>query len=111
MDFPPGILTTSAAEKERINFLTSYSDGPIKNKLFKFDFIYKHVSNKSSTNNVRCKGTVPDRRSRILEVVIVRRLVTWVLGILRGEGLGKGLRKGRSVYKQPETRVDGSCHS
>jgi hypothetical protein len=42
---------------------------------------------------------VPDRRCRILEVVIVRRLATWVLGILRGEGLGKGLRKGRSVYK------------
>jgi hypothetical protein len=41
----------------------------------------------------------------------VRRLVTWVLGIWRGEGLGKGLRKGRSVYKQPETEVDGSCHS
>jgi hypothetical protein len=33
---------------------------------------------------------VPDRRSRILEVVIVRGLVTWVLGIWRGEGLGKG---------------------
>ncbi len=41
----------------------------------------------------------------------MRRLVTWVLGIWRGEGLGKGLRKGRSVYKQPETKVDGSCHS
>jgi hypothetical protein len=56
-------------------------------------------------------GLVPDKRSRILEVVIVRHLVTWVLGIWRGEGLGKGLRKGRSVYKQPETKVDGSCHS
>jgi hypothetical protein len=55
--------------------------------------------------------TVPDRRSRILEVVIVRCLVIWVLGIRRGEGVGKGLRKGRSVYKQPETKVDGSCHS
>jgi hypothetical protein len=54
---------------------------------------------------------VPDRRRQILEVVIVRRLITWVLGIWRGEGLGKGLRKGRSVYKQPETKVDGSCHS
>ncbi len=41
----------------------------------------------------------------------MRCLVTWVLGIWRGEGLGKGLRKGRSVYKQPETEVDGSCHS
>jgi hypothetical protein len=54
---------------------------------------------------------VPDRRCRILKVVLVRRWVTWVLGIWRGEGLGKGLRKGRSVYKQPETEVDGSCHS
>jgi hypothetical protein len=34
--------------------------------------------------------SVPDKRSRILEVVIVRRLTTWVLGIWRGEGLGKG---------------------
>jgi hypothetical protein len=36
---------------------------------------------------------VPDRRSRILEVVIVRRLVTWVLGIGGGrevERVGKG---------------------
>jgi hypothetical protein len=32
---------------------------------------------------------VPDKRSQILEVVIVRRLITWVLGIWRGEGLGK----------------------
>jgi hypothetical protein len=30
--------------------------------------------------------TVPDRRSRILEVVIVRHLITWVLGIWRREG-------------------------
>jgi hypothetical protein len=33
---------------------------------------------------------VPDKRIRILEVVLVRRLVTWVLGIWRGKGLGKG---------------------
>jgi hypothetical protein len=57
------------------------------------------------------KPVVPDKRSRILEVVIVRRLIIWVLGIWREEGVGKGLRKGRSVYKQPETKVDGSCHS
>jgi hypothetical protein len=61
---------------------------------------------------VRVITIVPDRRCQSLEVVIVSRLVTWVLGIWRGEGLGKGLRKGRSVYKQPpETEVDGSCHS
>jgi hypothetical protein len=54
--------------------------------------------------------SVPDKRSRILEVVIVRGLVIWALGIWRGEGVGKG-EKGGSVYKQPETKVDGSCHS
>jgi hypothetical protein len=55
---------------------------------------------------------VPDKRRQILlKVVLVRHWVTWVLGIWRGEGLGKGLGKGRSVYKQPETEVDGSCHS
>jgi hypothetical protein len=55
---------------------------------------------------------VPDRRRRILpEVVLVRRWVIGVLGIWRGEGLGKWLGQGRSVYKQPETEVDGSCHS
>ncbi len=35
----------------------------------------------------------------------------WGSGNLEGEGLGKGLEQGRSVYKQPETKVDGSCHS
>jgi hypothetical protein len=55
---------------------------------------------------------VPDRRRRIIpEVVLERRWVFGVLGIWRGEGLGKGLGQGRSVYKQPETEVDGSCHS
>jgi hypothetical protein len=39
-------------------------------------------------------SSVPDRRSRILEVVIVRRLVTWVLGIWRGEGMGNGWERG-----------------
>jgi hypothetical protein len=53
---------------------------------------------------------VPDKRSRILEVVVVRRLLTWVLGIWSGEGW-EGLRKGSSVYEQPGTKVDGSCHS
>jgi hypothetical protein len=45
------------------------------------------------------------------EVVLVRRWVIGVPGIWRGEGLGKGMGQGRSVYKQPETEVDGSCHS
>jgi hypothetical protein len=32
--------------------------------------------------------SVPDRRCRILKVVLVRRLITWILGIWRGEGWG-----------------------
>ncbi len=35
------------------------------------------------------KMSVPDKRSRILEVVIVRHLLTWVLGIWSGEGMGR----------------------
>ncbi len=55
---------------------------------------------------------VPDRRRRVVpEVVLVRRWAVGVLGIWKGEGLGKGLGQERSVYKQPETEVDGSCHS
>jgi hypothetical protein len=34
-------------------------------------------------------GIVPDKRSRILEVVIARRLATWVLGIWKGKGSGR----------------------
>jgi hypothetical protein len=40
--------------------------------------------------NIKRKIIVPDKRSRILEVVVVRRLLTWVLGIWSGEGMGKG---------------------
>ncbi len=59
-----------------------------------------------------CRVIVPDRRRRVLpEVVFVRHWAIGVLGIWRGEGFGKGLGQGRSVYKQPETEVDGSCHS
>ncbi len=67
-----------------------------------------------ASKNHFCGGdvSVPDRRRRIIsEVVLVRRWVIGVLGIWRGEGLGEGLGQGRSVYKQPETEVDGSCHS
>jgi hypothetical protein len=79
---------------------------------FTLNILYKiQIDYAIQTNTSTLTMLVPDRRSRIHEVVIVRRLITWVLGIWRGEGLGRGLRKGRSVYKQPETKVDGSCHS
>ncbi len=32
---------------------------------------------------------VPDKRSRVHEVVVVRRLLTWILGIWSGEGMGR----------------------
>ncbi len=75
--------------------------------------VYIHTVNTVKTETSKQKiNTVPDRRCRIqLEIVLVRRWVIGVLGIWRGEGLGKGLGQGRSVYKQAETEVDGSCHS
>jgi hypothetical protein len=54
---------------------------------------------------------VPDRRSRSLEVAVVGRINNLGTGNLEWGGNEKGLRKGRSVYEQPGTRVDGSCHS
>jgi hypothetical protein len=55
---------------------------------------------------------VPDKRIRnIPEVVLVRRWVGWGSGNLEGEGWVGGWDKGGSVYKQPETEVDDSCHS
>jgi hypothetical protein len=56
--------------------------------------------------------TVPDKRIRnIPEVVLVRRWVSWGSGNLEGEGWVGGWGRGGSVYKQPETEVDDSCHS
>jgi hypothetical protein len=46
-----------------------------------------------------CFFPVPDKRSRILEVVIVRRIFNLGTENLEGGGNGKGLRKGRSVYE------------
>jgi hypothetical protein len=42
---------------------------------------------------------VPDRRSRDLEVVIVRHAINLGAGNLEWGGNGRGLRKGRSVYE------------
>jgi hypothetical protein len=41
---------------------------------------------------------VPDKRSRILEVVVVRRIFNLGTGDLEWGGNGKGLRKGRSEF-------------
>jgi hypothetical protein len=60
---------------------------------------------------IRCKGVVPDRRRRDNpKVVVARRGVFGVGEVGRGR-VGRGLGQGRSVYKQPGTEVDGSCHS
>jgi hypothetical protein len=59
------------------------------------------------------EGSVADSKSRnIPEVVLVRRWAVGVLGIWRG-GVGwvRGGGQMGSVYKQPETEVDDSCHS
>jgi hypothetical protein len=42
---------------------------------------------------------VPDRRSRDLEVVVVRRLINLGTANLEWGGNGEGLGKGRSVYE------------
>ncbi len=42
---------------------------------------------------------VPDRRSRDLEVVVVRRIINLGSGNLEWGGNEKVLRKGRSVYE------------
>ncbi len=58
------------------------------------------------------EGSVPDSKSRyIAEVVFVRRWAVGALGIWKGwDSWVKGGEMG-SVYKQPETEVDDSCHS
>jgi hypothetical protein len=54
---------------------------------------------------------VPDRRSRSLEVVVIRRINNLGTGNLEWGGSRGNQGRGRSVYKQPGTRVDGSCHN
>jgi hypothetical protein len=51
-----------------------------------------------SQKNNTLKGNVSDKRSRILEVVVVRRIFNLGTGNLERGGSGKALRKGRSVY-------------
>ncbi len=46
-------------------------------------------------------------RSRDHDVVVVRRTINLGTGNLEWGGNGEGLRKGRSVYEKPETKVDG----
>jgi hypothetical protein len=47
------------------------------------------MKNKGSNSIYVPTVTVPDKRSRILEVVVVRRLLTWVLGIGVGREWGR----------------------
>jgi hypothetical protein len=53
---------------------------------------------------------VPDLGSQDRDVILVRRRAWWGNpnggGNLEGGGMGRGLRKGRSVYEQPGTKVD-----
>jgi hypothetical protein len=44
-------------------------------------------------------GGVPDKKSRDLEVVVVRRIINLGTGNLEWGGNGKGVRKGRSVWE------------
>jgi hypothetical protein len=48
---------------------------------------------------MRGDGSVPDKKSRVLEVVVVRHIINLGSGNLEWGGKGKGLRKGRSVYE------------
>ncbi len=54
---------------------------------------------------------VPDLASRIRDVVLVRRIFSsgkpQGVGNLEWGGNGEGMERGRSVYKQPGTKVDG----
>ncbi len=53
---------------------------------------------------------VPDLASRIRDVVSVRRIFSpgkpRGVGSLEWGGNGEGMERGRSVYKQPGTKVD-----
>ncbi len=60
--------------------------------------MYIHTSCNGSLSHIWV-GTVPDRRSRDLEVVVVRRIINLGTGDLEWGGNGRGLRKGRSVYE------------
>ncbi len=55
--------------------------------------------------------TVPYLASRIRDVVLVRHIFSsgkpQGVGNLEWGGNGEGMERGRSVYKQPGTKVDG----
>jgi hypothetical protein len=77
-------------------------------KVYHNELIFGFIGLSQSENNYVCSGQkTPDHPwGRLSEA-----WGDWGSGNLEGEGLGKGLGQGRSVYKQPETEVDGSCHS
>jgi hypothetical protein len=55
--------------------------------------------------------SVPDHGSRDRDVVLARRTISLGkprgVGNLEWGGKGEGMRRGRSVYKQPGAKVDG----
>jgi hypothetical protein len=53
-------------------------------------FLLRKVQIQTEKNKHFLEVSVPDKRSRILEVVIVRRILVWVLGIWSGVGMRKG---------------------
>jgi hypothetical protein len=57
------------------------------------------IKNRAFFSFLKILFSVPDRRSRDLEVVVVRRIINLGTGNLEWGGNGKGLRKGRSVYE------------
>ncbi len=63
------------------------------------------------TNWAKLTVLVLDSVSQICDVVLVRRALSsgkhQGVGILEWGGNGEGMEMGRSVYKQPGTKVDG----
>ncbi len=61
---------------------------------FQTDTVNIHVLTSFMIRLNEYKPSVPDERSRILEVVVVRCLLTWVLGIWSGEGMARVEQRG-----------------
>jgi hypothetical protein len=67
--------------------------------IFFFNGVKAIVANLGSVVATKRLTPVPDKRSRVLEVVVVSRIINLGTGNLEWGGNGKGLSKGRSVYE------------